>query len=61
MGWTLFTGVGMVIAGVLPVERNDGIFEVDVDAVVELADGSAVVDWSGSRMRCRVNCLGAIG
>ena len=49
-----------MIAGVLPVERNEGIFDVDVDAVVELADGSAVVDWSGSRIRCRVNCFGAI-
>lgn len=35
-----------MIAGVLPVERNEGMFDVDVDvdAVVELADGSAVVD-----------------
>jgi len=60
VGWTRFTGVGIEIAGVLPVERNEGMFDVDVD-VVALADGSAVVDWSGSRIRCRVNCLGAIG
>jgi len=28
------------MAGVLPVERNEGMFDVDV----ELADGSAVID-----------------
>jgi hypothetical protein len=34
------------MAGVLPVERNEGMFDVDVELEleVELADGSAVID-----------------
>jgi hypothetical protein len=32
------------MAGVRPVERNEGMFDVDVELEVELADGSAVID-----------------
>lgn len=53
MGWTRLGGVGIPYTGSLPVERNEGLEEVALDA------GSAVIDWSGSRIRCRVIGLGA--
>ena len=54
MGWTRLTGVGGSTAGVRPVERNEGIA-----AEVEEEVGSAVAVWSGSRIKCFVNCFGA--
>jgi hypothetical protein len=53
VGCTRFGGAAVSTSGSRPVDRKDGLAEEDSAA------GSAVIDWSGSNIKCRVIDFGA--